>query len=491
MRILFTILILRLIWPGSVATCQQPAAQQRPASIFDDLPVDNAATRSVLSPHENPQRKIRDNVFVAAAFDKTSCYLGEQIMVTYRLYTALQSTSTILTQPSLEGFSSRENDPGEEDERHKEIAGKEYRVFTIWQVRLTPLQTGRLTLDPLQVSNEVSYTAADDRVQSYSGSVASNRPVITVLPLPAAGRPGDFTGAVGRFRLQGRLMDPTVAVGEIDTLHLEVVGAGNFDNLPVPAVQWPEGVHALAPVEKWFLRKNIFPPAGEKTFDIPFIAAHPGHFVLPPVILRYFDPATSGNACGLARTESLSIRVTQAAPTAARTTDPGGTKGITSGSGHRPGWKSLLLFFMVMSLLVIIIVLARHRSMHRDAVTESPVELSTDIIKAPDFLAQLSRIDADPDTLSYISELKKLLLAFLRQELNVDMSAEEDLINLLQEKDSLLAVKARAALASCNELLYSPFLVSSEIRSELSSGIGDLLGRQKADASAAKIELPI
>ena len=146
---------------------------------------------------------------------------------------------------------------------------------------------------------------------------------------------------------------------------------------------------------------------------------------------------------------------------------------------------------MVMSLLVIIIVLARHRSMHRDAVTESPVELSTDIIKAPDFLAQLSRIDADPDTLSYISELKKLLLAFLRQELNVDMSAEEDLINLLQEKDSLLAVKARAALASCNELLYSPFLVSSEIRSELSSGIGDLLGRQKADASAAKIELPI
>jgi len=490
-RILFTILILSLIWPGSIANCQQPAVQQRPAGIFDDLPVDDAATRSVLSPHENPQRKIRENVFVVAAFDKTSCYLGQQIMVTYHLYTALQSTSTIIIQPSLEGFSARENDRSEEGDRHKNIAGKEYRVFTIWQGRLTPLQTGRLTLDPLQVSNEVSWTASDGRVQVYSGSVASNRPVITVLPLPAAGRPDNFTGAVGSFQLHGRLMDSIVMAGEIDTLHLEVAGSGNFDNLAVPAVQWPEGVHALAPVEKWFLRKNVFPPAGEKTFDIPFIASHSGRFVLPPVILRYFDPAIHANDYRQARTDSLSIRISPAASKAARTTGAVSTTGITLGSGHRPGWKSLLLIFLLMSVVVIVIVLARHRSMQRDVATPLPVDISAETIKAPDFVAELSRIDTVPDALSYLSELKKLVLAFLRQKLNADLSAEEDLISLLQEEDGVLAVKARSALASCNQLLYSPFLLSSEIRSELSSGVGDLLGRDKADVNTTKIELPI
>src|SRR5688572_19944345 len=59
----------------------------------------------ILKPGENTARKISDNLFVKAQAEKKTCYVGEPIVVTYKLYSRLTATSKITKQPTLGGFS--------------------------------------------------------------------------------------------------------------------------------------------------------------------------------------------------------------------------------------------------------------------------------------------------------------------------------------------------------------------------------------------------
>ncbi len=56
-----------------------------------------------------------------------------------------------------------------------------------------------------------------------------------IRPLPAAGRPAHFSGAVGQFRLTGRLSQQTVRPGDIVTLVLDLSGKGWLGEAAAPA----------------------------------------------------------------------------------------------------------------------------------------------------------------------------------------------------------------------------------------------------------------
>jgi hypothetical protein len=177
-----------------------PASAQQGA--FDDLPVGDAARRSVPGPHADPGKKIQENIQVEASFDRATCYPFEQVLLTYQLYTALQSNSVVAVRPSLEGFISRELPQNGGAPVEKTIGGKSYRVFTVWRVRLTALQPGNFTIGPLSVNNEISYSAADGSVGHYRGPVSSSVAHIRVLPLPVAGQPAGFMGPVGQWAVE-------------------------------------------------------------------------------------------------------------------------------------------------------------------------------------------------------------------------------------------------------------------------------------------------
>jgi len=58
---------------------------------------------------------------------------------------------------------------------------------------------------------------------------------LRVLPLPEAGRPANFSGAIGTFRLLGRLVPNSVQPGDITTLSLTLTGQGWLGEAPMPA----------------------------------------------------------------------------------------------------------------------------------------------------------------------------------------------------------------------------------------------------------------
>jgi len=59
---------------------------------------------------------------------------------------------------------------------------------------------------------------------------------LNVRPLPEAGRPAGFSGAVGTFKLNGRLSQTSVHPGDIITLTLELTGRGWLGNALLPAI---------------------------------------------------------------------------------------------------------------------------------------------------------------------------------------------------------------------------------------------------------------
>src|SRR6185436_8246045 len=87
---------------------------------------------------------------------------------------------------------------------------------------LTPLRAGTLTVGPASMSLNVLERGR--RNDPFFGSMfgdneraldlGADAVPLTVLPLPDADRPADFSGAVGRFDLDVRVAPLTLAVGD-------------------------------------------------------------------------------------------------------------------------------------------------------------------------------------------------------------------------------------------------------------------------------------
>src|SRR5208337_1754930 len=62
-------------------------------------------------------------------------------------------------------------------------------------------------------------------------TIASPPSELKVLPLPTEGRPKDFSGAVGNFKIASDISAASAAAGDPLTLRLHITGTGNFDRV--------------------------------------------------------------------------------------------------------------------------------------------------------------------------------------------------------------------------------------------------------------------
>jgi hypothetical protein len=77
---------------GSLSPFTEPTVR----SDFNDF---------IIKKGENLSDKIQKNIFIKVDVNKNSCYVGEPVVVTYKLYTRLKSESSITKNPSFNGFS--------------------------------------------------------------------------------------------------------------------------------------------------------------------------------------------------------------------------------------------------------------------------------------------------------------------------------------------------------------------------------------------------
>jgi BatD DUF11 like domain len=271
----------------------------------------------VVRPGENVADKIRKNFFIKVDVSNTDCFLGEPIVATYKLYARLRSDSRVTRHPSLNGFSVYDMiDPSDDHVSVEKINGKNYSVHIIRKTQLIPLQAGDVTLDPVELDNNIYFIKADagaaknsdqglggllDRLfePEVSGTaftqhlVLESKPVtVHVKPLPEAGKPADFNGAVGKYSIIASLDTKEVDTGDAAILTVSVKGSGNLPVINAPAINWPANMESYDVSSKENIDKAVAPLSGSKSYSYSFICTKPGKYTLLPVRLSYFDPSS-------------------------------------------------------------------------------------------------------------------------------------------------------------------------------------------------------
>jgi hypothetical protein len=284
---------------------------------------ENALTASdyFLRPGENAYEKIRQNLFVKMMVDKRTCYVGEPILATYKLYSRLESRSDIVKNPGFYGFTVYDMvNLSDKQVTTENVDGKAFDVHTIRKVQLYPLQAGEFTIDPMMVMNKVEFSKSavykkteqeiveganrrfilrendeEDNEKPPEGisvfeTELNTEPItIKVKPIPERNKPAAFNGAIGDFKISSRLVNDSLRKNEEGFFEITLTGKGNFIQLSAPAVQWPAGIEGFEPVVMDNLDKTKMPLAGSRTFRYPFVCGTAGNWQLPPVSFSFFD----------------------------------------------------------------------------------------------------------------------------------------------------------------------------------------------------------
>ena len=147
-------------------------------------------------------------------------------------------------------------------------------------------------------------------------TVTSPATELTVEALPSAGRPADFSGAVGTFAVATDISADRATAGEPLSLRLHVSGSGNFDRVATPMLK--EDPHfKVYPPKATFVAADAVGIAGEKTFEQPIVALNSGAATIPALSFSYFSPQT--HRYEIARSAPLRVDIAAARGAAAST----------------------------------------------------------------------------------------------------------------------------------------------------------------------------
>jgi len=252
-----------------------------------------------------------NDVFIKAFASSSNPLQGEGIVVTYKIYFKVNISQPYISKlPSFSGFWSpnlaKENDKLQQST--EVIDGVQYTVADIRKIALFPLKSGRLTIDPLELTcvaqvKKQSKTKTGDPffddffndsffnsgVANVEKTLKSNPVVINVQPLPEAGKPADFSGAVGSFTFHSEVDKTRVKTNEAVTLKCTVSGKGNIQLIDKMNVSFPPDFESYDPKVTSDVQTTGAGISGSQVFEYLLIPRKAGKFNIKPITFSYFD----------------------------------------------------------------------------------------------------------------------------------------------------------------------------------------------------------
>jgi len=270
--------------------------------------------------------QIGENLFIKVDVDKRHVTLGEQITVSYKLYTRLPMEINLTKLPSLNGFWSQDFKLPQPPKPVKEIyEGKEFQVFEIKRTALFPTQTGTLELDAAEAEGmarllksrkvrQESPFGDDPFFNSFFGSMLMSDPdfndhfqttydyedvpvklrskpiQVQVNDIPMENRPGSYHGAVGSYTLESNIDRTELSTDDAATITIKITGTGNLKMIGAPTIHFPEDLDVFDPRERDTITNTNDIIAGYKTFSYTVTPRTAGNFTIPAAAFTYFDP---------------------------------------------------------------------------------------------------------------------------------------------------------------------------------------------------------
>ena len=242
------------------------------------------------------------NVFMQAKVNKRKVYQGEQIALVYTIYFKANIVANEVSKlPALNGFWTQDVDmPKQAQVYNANIDGMRYQAADLKKTVIFPQRSGTLEIDPMEFKCVVRTQVSGGNRRGFFGNffgnyqdqemIVKSKPIkIDVLPLPAAGRPVNFNGAVGSYSFNTKIDKDRLKANEAVTLIAKISGSGNLKLIDPPILDLPPDIDSYEPKTVDKVATKAKGVSGSKSFEYLLVPRHAGEYEIPSVVFSYFD----------------------------------------------------------------------------------------------------------------------------------------------------------------------------------------------------------
>ena len=422
-----------------VPQSQRPQRQQRRRDPFGGYSPFGQPAQQPAAP---PPAVTDKDIFIRAIPSDRNVYRNEQVNIEYHLYyrEGMQLRQSRLADSwDAEGFWREELDVERRPIPRTVVEnGIRYNMIVLKRVAVFPTRIGSLSVDPLKIEVEASVpTRSGDPFDQFFSfrsryepvEVSSSQVTIQVKELPS-NAPSDFLGAVGAFRVEARVDQDEVEVGEPVQVELVLSGTGNLATIEPPHFEPPGVFEQYDPQVDTQINRTGQKIRGTKTLTYVLVPRSNGVFQIPQVSLSFFNPQHD-------RYESLNPRPTTVrvtgTPSAAASTITSSTglpiddiAGLlTEGASwnrldptpfHQSSWVYILLGLPLLALVGL-----GFYQRHADRLTGDQIYARNRRAHpvAKKHLKKAEALLVENDARSFYEEIERALLSFIGNRLNI------------------------------------------------------------------------
>lgn len=272
--------------------------------IYKTSPIRITVTAAVEQPRDPNDTQVTadQSLHLVAEISKTNPYLNEPITVVYKIYFSYNIGITNwreLDKPKYNDFWSQNIDIKQLVAEEGKYNGEKYRYVTLRKTVLYPQKSGKLVIEPLSLDVDVQLPSNRRNIFGQVLLVEDHKRVsagaktINVKALPEAGKPADFSGAVGRFTFKVTPSKTNLKSGESLDLEVSVNGTGNLKLFTLPKPIVPTALEMYDPVHNEQVSTPLSGMTG-KIFDkYAIIPQYKGKYPIKPMVFTYFDLGSS------------------------------------------------------------------------------------------------------------------------------------------------------------------------------------------------------
>lgn len=259
----------------------------------------NTVTVDVIKASEASKNASQEQqLFVRAEIDTNLVYLGQQLVINYKLYYSVNIENyDIAFEPEYQGFFARDIRRFDSRSVREVVDGVQYLTKVLKRVALFPQQTGLQKIEPMTV--RLGVIVGNKRPNSFffnnqikPVNVQTNPLEINVKSLPQP-IPPSFSGAVGKYAINSYIDKRNITTDDAVGVKLTIQGNGDIKRLQPPALDFPSVFEVYDPkVLDEISQETGGILKGQKTMEYLALPKQAGSYQIKPSF-TYFDTDSS------------------------------------------------------------------------------------------------------------------------------------------------------------------------------------------------------
>jgi hypothetical protein len=276
-----------------------------------------AQVASARAPRDaNVTKALQGKLFLAQEVSKADPYVGQPIIVGYKLYKVpgLSLSDLNDASPDVQGAVATELQHARSlDFQRVQLDGQDFDVVSMLSQAFVPTKPGELAFDGYRLNGVIllprsrqnntndpfgmlqdmmagdPFSADPFFNRGVNFQIAAPKTRLNVRPLPEAGKPAGFAGTVGDYSIAASIDRKQAGMDDLLTLTVVLDGRGAID-MATPPVVPGDVFDVVGSSSKVVKRNDAAGIGGSKTFEFVLRARRSGKLVLPPIADAIFDP---------------------------------------------------------------------------------------------------------------------------------------------------------------------------------------------------------